>query len=217
MRLSPEKTGNAGAPQFRGALCHLETHPPRNRHPLEAASETSRGATRPQTEWTPVLKAHCKSARRVASAARALLARGHGCSPTLALRLLNGMATARILYGLSLASISRNNWDKLDAVQRTAIRQYHSLSRTSQVGPTLAEAGDMPLSLRADIHDLHIDAIEVVSSIVSMPMKVSLEKETRNDPYLRNVGERISRGASIEGELAPFTQELSLAEELLKG
>ncbi|KAL1430193.1 hypothetical protein MTO96_015309 [Rhipicephalus appendiculatus] len=82
--------------------------------------------------WTPAIKAQCKSARRVASAARALLARGNGCSPTLALRLFNGMATARILYGLPLASISSNNWDKLEVVHRTAIRQYYSLPRTSQ-------------------------------------------------------------------------------------
>ncbi|KAL1481221.1 hypothetical protein MTO96_034600 [Rhipicephalus appendiculatus] len=42
------------------------------------------------------------------------------------------MATARILYGLPLASISSNNWDKLEVVHRTAIRQYYSLPRTSQ-------------------------------------------------------------------------------------
>uniref|UniRef100_L7LYN9 Putative tick transposon n=1 Tax=Rhipicephalus pulchellus TaxID=72859 RepID=L7LYN9_RHIPC len=111
--------------------------------------------------WTPAVKAQCRNARRVASAARALLARGNGCSPTLALRLFNGMATARILYGLPLASLPRSNWEKLDAVHRTAIRQFLSLPRSTPIGPTLAEAGDMPLSLRADVRALnHIERMQ---------------------------------------------------------
>ncbi|KAH7971603.1 hypothetical protein HPB52_000523 [Rhipicephalus sanguineus] len=102
--------------------------------------------------WTPEVKAQYRNARRVA---RALLARGNGCSPALALPLFNGMASARILYGFPLASLTRNNWEQLDTVRRAAIRQYYSLPRTFPNGPTLAEAGDMPLSLRADVRALN--------------------------------------------------------------
>ncbi|KAL1474387.1 hypothetical protein MTO96_038013 [Rhipicephalus appendiculatus] len=37
--------------------------------------------------WSPAVKAQLKNARRAISAARALLARGNGCTPSLALRL----------------------------------------------------------------------------------------------------------------------------------
>ncbi|KAH7955734.1 hypothetical protein HPB52_003417 [Rhipicephalus sanguineus] len=84
-----------------------------------------------------------------------LLADTLGCSPALALRLFNGLATARILYGLPLANISKTGWEKLAVVHRTAIRQFFSLPYSSPEGPTLAEAGDMPLPLSADIRALN--------------------------------------------------------------
>ncbi|KAL1466668.1 hypothetical protein MTO96_042576 [Rhipicephalus appendiculatus] len=82
--------------------------------------------------WSPAVKAQLKNARRAISAARALLARGNGCTPSLALRLFNGLAAARILYGLPLAALFRKDWESLDAVHRTAIRQFYSLPRSSQ-------------------------------------------------------------------------------------
>ncbi|XP_037290898.1 uncharacterized protein LOC119186339 [Rhipicephalus microplus] len=111
--------------------------------------------------WSPAVSDQLRNARRVASAARALLARGNGCTPSLALRIYNGMAAARILYGLPLAALTRSNWETLDAAHRIAIRQFFSLPRSSQIGPTLAEAGDMPLSLRADLRALnHIERMK---------------------------------------------------------
>ncbi|XP_075740081.1 uncharacterized protein LOC142786333 [Rhipicephalus microplus] len=105
--------------------------------------------------WSPAVSDQLRNARRVASAARALLARGNGCTPSLALRIYNGMAAARILYGLPLAALTRSNWETLDAAHRIGVRQFFSLPRSSQIGPTLAEAGDMPLSLRADLRALN--------------------------------------------------------------
>ncbi|XP_037276809.2 uncharacterized protein LOC119169911 [Rhipicephalus microplus] len=111
--------------------------------------------------WSPAVSDQLRNARRVASAARALLARGNECTPSLALRIYNGMAAARILYGLPLAALTRSNWETLDAAHRIAIRQFFSLPRSSQIGPTLAEAGDMPLSLRADLRALnHIERMK---------------------------------------------------------
>ncbi|KAL1466297.1 hypothetical protein MTO96_026772, partial [Rhipicephalus appendiculatus] len=142
--------------------------------------------------WTPAIKAQCKSARRVASAARALLARGNGCSPTLALRLFNGMATARILYGLPLASISSNNWDKLEVVHRTAIRQYYSLPRTSQVGPTLAEAGDMPLS-QPWLHVSQIGNADETLVRFDMPSSTTVCESGAKEVKLLSTGSEHSR------------------------
>ncbi|KAH8033090.1 hypothetical protein HPB51_006400 [Rhipicephalus microplus] len=71
------------------------------------------------------------------------------------------MAAARILYGLPIAALTRSNWETLDAAHRIAICQFFSLPRLSQIGPTLAEAGDMPLSLRADLRALnHIERMK---------------------------------------------------------
>ncbi|XP_037502551.2 uncharacterized protein K02A2.6-like, partial [Rhipicephalus sanguineus] len=76
----------------------------------------------------------------------------------------------------------------------------------------------VPSQSSSALTDVDIHATEVVSGIVSTPMKVRLEKETRNDPYLSEVRERISRGEAIEGELKPFAGELSVVEgALLKG
>ncbi|KAH8019370.1 hypothetical protein HPB51_019327 [Rhipicephalus microplus] len=111
--------------------------------------------------WTPAVSDQLRNVPRVASAARALLARGSGCTASLALRIYNGMAAARILYGFPLAALTRSNWETLDTAHRVAIRQVFSLPRSSQIGPTLAEAGDMPLSLRADLRALnHIERMK---------------------------------------------------------
>lgn len=76
----------------------------------------------------------------------------------------------------------------------------------------------MPSQSSSAFTDVDIHATEVVSGIVSTPMKVGLEKETRNDPYLSEVRERISRGDAVEGKLEPFAGELSVVEgTLLKG
>lgn len=81
--------------------------------------------------------------------ASSLLARGKGCSPEMALHLYNAVASARILYGLALVELKPRQWDTLEADQRGVIRGTFALPRTSQVGPTLAEAHQTPISLRA--------------------------------------------------------------------
>ncbi|KAH7947524.1 hypothetical protein HPB52_012646 [Rhipicephalus sanguineus] len=78
-----------------------------------------------------------------------LIARGRGCTPKLALRVYNGVATARVLYGLPLASLRKGQWAELDADHRTAVRTFYGLPSSTQIGPTLAEAGETPISLRA--------------------------------------------------------------------
>lgn len=84
----------------------------------------------------------------------------NGCSPALALRLFNGMASVGILYSLPLSSLTPTNWVQLDVVRRTAIQQHFSLPPFSHIGHTLAEAGNMPLSLHADKGALnHIDRV----------------------------------------------------------
>ncbi|KAH7968765.1 hypothetical protein HPB52_011170 [Rhipicephalus sanguineus] len=78
--------------------------------------------------------------RNILCAARGLIARGRGCTPKLALRVYNGVATARVIYG---------QWAELDAHHRAAVRTFYGLPSSTQIGPTLAEAGEMPISLRA--------------------------------------------------------------------
>ncbi|XP_037560898.2 uncharacterized protein LOC119440022 [Dermacentor silvarum] len=100
-------------------------------------------------KWQPAVAALRKGTKRMASAARTLLARGQGCSPTLALRLYNSVASARLLYGLPLADLSPAKWEALDTDHRAVVRQLLCLPHTSPVGATLAEAGETPISLRA--------------------------------------------------------------------
>lgn len=99
--------------------------------------------------WRPAVNAMRKNNRKVLLAARALLARGRGCTPTLALRVYNAVASARALYAAPVASLSPLQWDELDTEHRNAVREIYGLPPGSQVGPTLAEAGEMPLSLRS--------------------------------------------------------------------
>ncbi|KAH7986885.1 hypothetical protein HPB52_024665 [Rhipicephalus sanguineus] len=99
--------------------------------------------------WKPAVTSQRKSARRVAHMASSLLARGNGCSPEMALRLYNAVASARILYGLALVNLKPSQWDVLDADHRGVTRRMFALPRTSPVGPTLAETHQTPISLRA--------------------------------------------------------------------
>ncbi|XP_075534470.1 uncharacterized protein LOC142568352 [Dermacentor variabilis] len=100
--------------------------------------------------WCDAVAAMRKGAAQVAGAARSLLARGQGCSPTLALRLYNSVASARILYALPLADLQPTQWKVMDADHRAVVRQFLCLPRSSQCGATLAEAGETPISLRAE-------------------------------------------------------------------
>ncbi|KAH7940569.1 hypothetical protein HPB49_002038 [Dermacentor silvarum] len=86
--------------------------------------------------WQPAVAALRKVNRGVASAARSLSARGHGCSPTLALRIYNSVASARVLYGLPLADLHPSKWDAVDADHQ-------------------AVAGEIPVSLRAEVRALN--------------------------------------------------------------
>ncbi|XP_075556524.1 uncharacterized protein LOC142588571 [Dermacentor variabilis] len=100
--------------------------------------------------WCDAVAAMRKGVAQVAGAARSLLARGQGCSPTLALRLYNSVASARILYALPLADLQPTQWTVMDADHRAVVRQFLCLPRSSQCGATLAEAGETPISLRAE-------------------------------------------------------------------
>ncbi|XP_070385219.1 uncharacterized protein [Dermacentor albipictus] len=91
----------------------------------------------------------CKDSKKVAGAARSLLARGRGCTPQLALRVYNSVATSRALYALPITNVRAANWKAIDMENRTVIRKLYGLPRNSQVGATLAEAGDWPPALRA--------------------------------------------------------------------
>ncbi|KAH7958828.1 hypothetical protein HPB49_005571 [Dermacentor silvarum] len=105
--------------------------------------------------WKPAVAALRKGSTKVANAARSLLARGRGCSPQLALRVYNTVATSRCLYGLPLASLRPSQWETLDMQHRQVIRQLYGLPRNSPIGPTLAEAKDFPLSVRAQCRALN--------------------------------------------------------------
>ncbi|XP_070389348.1 uncharacterized protein [Dermacentor albipictus] len=97
----------------------------------------------------------CKQSRKVASAARFLLACGHGCMPQFALRVCDSVAKSRALYALPTTNARAPNWNAVDMVNRTAVRELYGLPRSSQVGATLAEVGNWPPSLRAQKQALH--------------------------------------------------------------
>lgn len=98
--------------------------------------------------WRPAVDDLRKGNRKVLIAARSLLARGRGCTPALALRVYNAVASARVLYRAPVASLSACQLAALDTDHRNAVREYYALPHNSQVGPTLAEAGETPISLR---------------------------------------------------------------------
>ncbi|XP_072145534.1 uncharacterized protein [Dermacentor andersoni] len=127
--------------------------------------------------WRAAVAALRKGAAQVAGAARSLLARGQGCSPTLALRLYNSVASARILYALPLADLQPTQWKVMDADHRAVVRQFLCLPRSSQSGATLAEAGETPISLRAEGRALnHVERLhrsrhgqQLISRLHSLP------------------------------------------------
>ncbi|KAH7976271.1 hypothetical protein HPB52_010440 [Rhipicephalus sanguineus] len=111
--------------------------------------------------WKPAIAEIRKGSRNIARVASCVLAGGKGCSPVLALRLYNAVATARTLYSVQLVGLNPIQWESLDVVHRGAVRRIFALPRTSPVGPTLAETNQLPLSLRAKagalrhVHRMH--------------------------------------------------------------
>ncbi|KAL3191328.1 hypothetical protein MRX96_018736 [Rhipicephalus microplus] len=60
----------------------------------------------------------------------------------------NAIALARVVYTAAVASVSACQLAALDEDHRNAMREYYGLPHTSQVGPTLLEAGETPISLQ---------------------------------------------------------------------
>ncbi|KAL3209998.1 hypothetical protein MRX96_037543 [Rhipicephalus microplus] len=89
--------------------------------------------------------------------ASCILASARSCSPDFALRFFNAIASARVLYAVPLVALRPAQWDALDTLHHEGIRALHcgvvrrlyGLPRSSPIGPTLAEAGETSLSLRA--------------------------------------------------------------------
>ncbi|KAL1445208.1 hypothetical protein MTO96_045148, partial [Rhipicephalus appendiculatus] len=77
--------------------------------------------------WRPAVRDLRRTNRKVTGAAGGLLAQGRGCTPKLALRVYNGAASARVLYGLPLASLRDSQWAELDADHRAAVRSFYGL------------------------------------------------------------------------------------------
>ncbi|KAH7985635.1 hypothetical protein HPB49_026336 [Dermacentor silvarum] len=150
LNLSPNKprpcsyTPNfAGATRFLGSICAVVRY-------LGVLIDH-------RLSWKPAVAALRKGSTKVGNAARSLLARGRGCSPQLALRIYNAVATSRCLYGLPLASLRPSQWETLDMQHRQVIRQLYGFPRNSPIGPTHAEAIDFPLSVRAQWRALNHD------------------------------------------------------------
>ncbi|KAL3199690.1 hypothetical protein MRX96_043849 [Rhipicephalus microplus] len=81
--------------------------------------------------------------------ASCVLASGRDCSLDIALRFLNAVASARVLYAVPLVALRPAQWDALDTLYHGVVRRLSGLSRSLPIGPTLAEAGETSLSLRA--------------------------------------------------------------------
>ncbi|KAL3222259.1 hypothetical protein MRX96_028521 [Rhipicephalus microplus] len=117
--------------------------PPRRRHcssnPGDRSSTISGRATARYS--VP----HAVSSREVAAV-----------PPALALGVYNAIASARVIYMAAMASLSACQLAALDANYLNAVREYYKLAHTSQVGPTLAEAGETPISLRVTERTLNI-------------------------------------------------------------
>lgn len=65
---------------------------------------------------------------------------------------------------------------------------------------------------------MQVHAVGILTSLVSDETKLLFARETNNDPELQAVVENISFNKNVEGELKPFTSELSVVEGiLLKG
>ncbi|KAL3212270.1 hypothetical protein MRX96_036032 [Rhipicephalus microplus] len=112
-------------------------------------------ATNPKTPAIPSvqdsrrLDVHCNDTRRIGGMASRILANGGGCSPDIALRFFNAVASARVLYAVPLVALRPAQWDALDTLHRGVVRRrLYGLPRSSPIGPTLAEAGETSLSLR---------------------------------------------------------------------
>ncbi|XP_075721852.1 uncharacterized protein LOC142765163 [Rhipicephalus microplus] len=99
--------------------------------------------------WRPALASIRSDTRRIGGMASCILASGRGCSPDIALRFFSSVASARVLYAVPLVALRPAQWDALDTLHRGVVRRLYALPRSSPIGPTLAEAGETSLSLRA--------------------------------------------------------------------
>ncbi|KAL3214118.1 hypothetical protein MRX96_007246 [Rhipicephalus microplus] len=77
------------------------------------------------------------------------IAGGTGCSPDIALRLYNSVASTRTLYVVPLLGLKPTQRATLDVDHGGVVRRLFGLPRSSPIGPTLAETGQTLLSLPA--------------------------------------------------------------------
>ncbi|KAL3182554.1 hypothetical protein MRX96_007228 [Rhipicephalus microplus] len=91
---------------------------------------------------------HSRS-RRIDGMSSCILAGGRSCSPDIALRLFYMVASVRVLYAVPLFTLRPAQQHALDTLHRGVVHRLYGLPRSSPIGPTLEEAGETSLSLRA--------------------------------------------------------------------
>lgn len=69
--------------------------------------------------------------------------------------MYNSVATSRVLYALPLMNTRTANWSAIDTEHRNVVRTLYGLPCSSQIGATLAKAGNWPPLLRARKQALH--------------------------------------------------------------
>ncbi|KAL3224047.1 hypothetical protein MRX96_049653 [Rhipicephalus microplus] len=88
--------------------------------------------------WKPTLADIHKSSRRIAGMASSIVAGGKGCSPDIALRLYNAIASAKALYAILFVTPRPVQRAVFDADHNGVVRRLFGFLRTSPIGPTLA-------------------------------------------------------------------------------
>ncbi|KAK8772651.1 hypothetical protein V5799_024104 [Amblyomma americanum] len=149
--------------------------------------------------WKTAVQGLRAGNRRITGYVARLLAGGEGISIPLARQLYEGIAVARSLYALPLVGVRAWQWEQLDADHRKALRRFAGLPNTSQVGPTYAELGAWPVSLRAERAALnHIERLHRAQGTAELIARL------RNSPH-----SRMGHVARLFDEWTPLTRSIA--------
>lgn len=167
--------------------------------------------------WAPAVAEVIRKCQRHTRIIRMLAGTRRGTSQGMLLILYKGLILSRALYALPLLTITENQWELLERMQRTTLRVCLGVPRTASSRHTLNDAGVTTVRLAAAERAMrHLIRIGETRGTTGLPERILQRKRSQLAAHARELF-RIAGGPGNNPTPPPPSEEPPLRVELNAG
>ncbi|XP_040358547.1 uncharacterized protein LOC120843557 [Ixodes scapularis] len=167
--------------------------------------------------WAPAVAEVIRKCRRHARIIQMLAGTRRGTSQGMLLTLYKGLILSRALYALPLLTLTENQWELLERMQRTALRVCLGVPRTASSRHTLNDAGVTTVRLAAAERAMrHLIRIGESRGTTGLPERILQRTRSQLAAHARELF-RIAGGPGNNPTPPPPSKEPPLRVELNAG